>query len=214
MPRTVEKSARSGADARQMPTDPVRFEGERAQVGADQPEVPLPAEVEGEALTVAHVTGGKAAEGFRHGGYTILAGRVDGRSAVARRMRRLAERVAKDTGFETFEAMPSVRQEVVMAFCRTVAAADAMWASFLGNGRLPDKFWELVSLTRKYAELLGLDRVLRDAKPIDLASYVAQRYGGHDHGTEKTPATSPDGSPGATQGPTERPGATVEADEP
>ncbi len=88
-----------------------------------------------------------------------------------------------------------------MAFCRTVAAADAMWASFLANGRLPDKFWELVSLTRKYAELLGLNRALRDAKPIDLASYVAQRYG------DDIPAASSDGHSGTTQGPQTRPGS-------
>jgi len=120
-------------------------------------------------------------------------------------MRRLAERVARDMGFDDFSAMAAVRQEAVMQFCRTVAASDAMWTSFMVNGRLPDKFWELVSLTRKYAELLGLDRVLRDAKVLDLHSYVAQRYGGRGEGTE-TPATSSDGHPGATQGPPMRPG--------
>jgi hypothetical protein len=155
----------------------------------------------GEALTVAHVTGGRATEGFKHGGYVILAGRVDGRSAVARRMRRLAERVARDMGFEGFDEMPAVRQEAVVAFCRTVAASDAMWTSFLVNGRLPDKFWELISLTRKYADLLGLDRVLKEAKAIDLASYVAQRYGGRANGSE-IPTPQPGGHPGPSGGPT------------
>jgi hypothetical protein len=178
---------------------------ERVQVGSDQPNT-LPAEPEGEALTVAHVTGGKAAEGFKHGGYTILAGRVDGRSMVARRMRRLAERVARDMGFDDFNAMPAVRQETVMQFCRTVAASDAMWTSFMVNGRLPDKFWDLVSLTRKYAELLGLDRVLKDAKAIDLVSYVAQRYGGREEGSQ-TSAASSDGHSEPSGGPTARPGA-------
>lgn len=161
--------------------DPGGTAGERAQVGADQ--ASLPVEPEGEVLTVAHIVGGPAAGGFRHGGYVILAGRVDGRSAVARRMRRLAERVARDAGFDAFEAMPAVRQQVVVAFCRTVAAADAMWASFLANGRLPDKFWDLASLTRKYAELLGLARVLRDAKVLSLEE-IRARYDGQE---AKTP---------------------------
>jgi hypothetical protein len=158
---------------------------ERAQVGPDQPNT-LPAESEGEPLRVDHVTGGKAAEGFKHGGYTILAGRVDGRSAVARRMRRLTERVARDMGYEAtekdsafsaFDAMPAIRQEAVVAFCRTVAASDAMWTSFMVNGRLPDKFWDLVSLTRKYAELLGLDRAMKNAKEVTPGEYVVSKYG-------------------------------------
>jgi hypothetical protein len=121
-------------------------------------------------------------------------------------MRRLAERVARDMGFEGFDGMPAVRQEAVVAFCRTVAASDAMWTSFLGNGRLPDKFWELVSLTRKYAELLGLDRVLKDARTLDLASYVAQRYAGHADGSEP-PATLPGAHPGQSGGPAAHPDA-------
>ncbi len=174
---------------------------EHALVGADQPEAPsLPAEVEGEGMTVANVTGTKGG-GWKHGGYTILAGHVDGRSAVARRMRRLAERVARDTGFETFETMPSVRQEVVVAFCRTVAAADAMWASFLANGRLADKFWELTSLTRKYAELLGLDRVLKVAKATTPGEYVLSKYGERNgEGIEVVPTDQSVARPGPSGG--------------
>jgi hypothetical protein len=186
---------------------------ERAQVIADQPETPfVPAEVEGEGVTVANVTGTKGG-GWKHGGYTILAGHVDGRSAVARRMRRLAERVARDMGFDDFNAMPAVRQEAVMQFCRTVAASDAIWTSFMLNGRLPDKFWDLVSLTRKYAELLGLDRVLKNVKPLDMHTYVAQQYGGRDGERSGTPAFSPEARPGPSGVATARPGGQ-EAEKP
>lgn len=170
-----EISQGSGSVPARTAADPGGSAGERAQVGADQVP-PLPAEPEDEGLTVASVVGTQGG-GWKHGGYTILAGRVDGRSTVARRMRRLAERVARDAGFDAFEVMPAVRQQAVVAFCRTVAAADAMWVSFLVNGRLPDKFWDLASLTRKYAELLGMYRTLKSAKPVDLADYVREKYG-------------------------------------
>jgi hypothetical protein len=32
-------------------------------------------------------------------------------------------------------------------------------------------------MQRKLAQALGLERVLKDAKPIDLQTYVLQRYG-------------------------------------
>jgi hypothetical protein len=147
------------------------------EVGAE--EASLPAEPEDDGLAVAHVTGGKTVEGFKHGGYTILAGRVDGRSAVARRMRRLGEQVARDAGYDAFQAMPAVRQAAVMAFCRVVAASDAMWSAFVANGRLPDKFWDLVSLTRKYAELLGLRRELKSATVVTLED-IRARYDGQE----------------------------------
>jgi hypothetical protein len=105
---------------------------------------------------------------WKHGGYVILAGREDGRSAVAKRMKQLAERVAVDAGYRTFAEMPAVRQAAVIQFARTMAASDAMWTSFMASGRLPDRFWDLVSLTRKYADLLGLDRTARDANVITL----------------------------------------------
>src|SRR5258708_1663659 len=94
-----EDTQGSGPDRARTSADMGGLGDERAQVIADQPETPsVPAEVEGEGVTVANVTGTKGG-GWKHGGYTILAGHVDGRSAVARRMRRLAERVAHDMGF-------------------------------------------------------------------------------------------------------------------
>lgn len=167
-------SRRSGPGPARTSADPGGSARERARVGAGQ--ASLPAEPEGEGLTVASVVGTQGG-GWKHGGYTILAGRVDGRSAVARRMRRLAEQIARDAAYDTFQAMPAVRQAAVMQFCRVVAASDAMWSAFLHSGRLPDKFWELASLTRKYAELLTLQRVLKSANVLTLEE-IRSRYDG------------------------------------
>src|SRR2546426_11027360 len=93
---------------------------------ADPGQVDALAEDDGQEVTVAHVHGAGAQQvgdgRWRHGGYLLLSGRVDGRSAVARRMRTLGERIARDAGYDTFQAMPVVRQAAVTQFCRTVAA--------------------------------------------------------------------------------------------
>lgn len=135
-------------------------------------------EVEAEGLTVAHVHGaGPVAGGWRHGSYVLLGGQLTARHWLERKVRRLCEALARDQGYSAYRDLPETRRGLTRRLAEVDAAASLMWASGVTAGRLVDRYFDVVGVQRKLARELGLQRVLKDAKAIDLQEYVRQRYG-------------------------------------
>ncbi len=171
--------------------------------------------------SVTHIRGALIGSGDRritHGAHLVLSGaRLDGRTQRALRLR--CARVARDKGFERLEDAPAVMQGEIEGYCRVWLATDLMWASFMasflatGRGQLPDAFLDYRNAMHRAAVHLGLKRELRDAKAIDLGTYVREKYGRNGEG-RATPATPPEAPSSASERPAESVRAAQEAREP
>lgn len=114
---------------------------------------------------------------LRHGGYAVLSGVEDGRTRITKALRRQREQLATDQGYTDFESLPTARRALAENFLRLSVALDLMWASFLKNGRLPDRAGDWWSLLERYGYRLGLDRRPKDARIIDVAADLARLNG-------------------------------------
>ncbi len=135
-------------------------------------------EAEAEELTIAHVRGGgRVADGWRHGAYVLLGGTLTARHWLERRVRRLCEALARDQGYAAFRDLPQTRRGLTRRLAEVDAAASLMWASGVTQGRLVDRYFDIVTTQRKLAQALGLQRAMKDAKAVTLQEYVGAKYG-------------------------------------
>ncbi len=174
----------SGRDTPQVQADPGQIDARYAQGGVDAPvDVPEPEDTAlmedaGEQVTVGVVHGGKPGE-WRHGAYVLLGGGLDGRHRLERAVRRLCETLARDQGYDSFNALPSTRRGLTRRYAEMDVAASAMWVSGVVTGRLADRWLDFVNAQRRLGEALGLQRTIKEAQPVTLEE-IRARYDGQE----------------------------------
>lgn len=208
MPDISPESAGTSPDV-----PPLARDGPQAQ-GVGQ-EAALAEAEDAQAPSVSHVQaatiGGRG--GPRVGPYTLLGGNADGRYRLERSARRECEELARDQGYDSFAALPAARRGLTRRLAEVHVAASAMWAAGVTTGRLVDRWLDLTNAQNRLAQALGLERRLRDAKVLDLRSYIAEKYGRDGEGPT-TPADSADRPSSAAEGPAEGIPAAQEAGKP
>lgn len=168
---------------------------------------------DGSGVSVTHVRaatfGPRRDARVTHSGYLLLKPSADGRTGFARMTRRLRAHLAQDWGFTDWESLPAARRVLAEQFIRLYAAADVIYASFLANGRLPDRWLDFVNTLERYGKTLGLERGLKDARVHDP---IAEKYG--RNGGPAAPAGLPDRPSSANERATEAVRAAQEAEKP
>lgn len=170
--RPPEDFTRAGQDLPVSPGNGL----EDAPAGTDLTEA-----AEAEELTVAHVHGAGAQQvgdgRWRHGGYLLLGGTLTARHWLERKVRRSCEALARDQGYTSYRDLPQSRRGLTRRLAEVDAAASLMWASGVTAGRLVDRYFDVVSVQRKLARELGLQRVLKSANVLTLDEILTRRDG-------------------------------------
>lgn len=150
-----------------------------------------------------------------HGGYSLLRavtkGNLDGRVAAAQAVKAICHQLARDLG-STWEDLSAQRRML----CESVAAKATILSLMVGyslggevmaedgtlRAPLGKHFLAWSNSMRLDLQALGLERTPKQA--LDLAGYVAQRYG-NAKGGSPMPPTSRETQPGRAGGPGDGP---------
>jgi hypothetical protein len=166
-----------------MPDEPVKsaadasVEPEVSQPNVNQVEERLSATDDGgqafPVYVVQSVRGGKIV----HGAYLVTgSGHLDHRSRLARALKALRERLARDLGVDSWEHLSMQQQMLAERAVRKALACQLMEINWDRTGRLPSDYLRFAHSLRRDLEVLGVEKRLKNAKAVTPGEYVGSKY--------------------------------------
>lgn len=220
-PESAQEEARNRADRPALAAQDAQDAqgGLQREVEGEETALAEPEDTQdGPAATLTHLRGvvvGSRDRRVTYAPHLVLSGaKLDGRTSYARIEKRRRDQIARDRGYSEFADAPGVLQNEIAGYVRLSIICDLVWAGFLSGGRLMlEAFRDFEQVKTRKAIHLGLERVLKDAKTVDLQTYVRQRYGGNGEGPA-APADSADPPSSPDERASEAVRATQEAEKP